>query len=485
MTRQDLNESLLTLEQLVFAVGGEFIGDDENKELFCFKSVATDSRNVIDGSLFIPLIGENEDGHIYCPNAVENGAKVLFVARTEFDRNGDYYKTLVSQNKAVSVIVVENTLRALQNAAERYVEKFPTLVKIAVTGSSGKTTSKDMLAAILSRKYRVIATEGNFNSETGLPLSVFNIRRFHEVGIFEMGMNRKNEIKEISEILKANFALITNIGTAHIGILGSQEDIAREKKHVFDYVSYNGAAFVPDMDEFADFLSAGVEGEVIRFGSSVPQSESGVKYIKDCGVDGTDFSVADVEIHLSLPGVYNYANALGAIAVARRFGVFPHQIKKGLESLNSSPGRTEVRKVVAKNKANITLIKDCYNANPGSMKSALSFCSSLETKGKIIYVLGDMLELGEKSIELHESIGSIVASNKPSLAIFVGGEMKCAYEKAVKRGFGNGVYFDGYDDEAIKHVAKAVLERLSDDDVVLIKASRGIGLERVADEIIG
>ena len=485
MMKHNLNESLLTVEQVIDAVGGEFVGDAENRNLFCFTSVATDSRNVIDGSLFVPLIGENEDGHRYCPQAVENGAKVLFISRGEFEKNSEYYKNLVTENKEMSVIVVENTLRALQNAAARYVSKFPTLVKIAITGSSGKTTSKDMVASILARKYRVVATEGNFNSETGLPLSVFNIRHFHEVGVFEMGMNRKNEISEIAEILKANFALITNIGTAHIGILGSIEDIAKEKKHVFDYVSYNGAAFVPDMDEFADFLSSGIEGEVIRFGSSVPCSESGVKYLKDCGVEGTDFSVSDVKIHLALPGIYNYVNALGAVAVARRFGVLPSQIKKGLECLNATSGRTEVKKVSAKNKSEITLIKDCYNANPSSMKSALAFCSSLEKTGKLIYVLGDMLELGEKSSELHESIGSIVAADKPALAIFIGEEMKNAYDKALKRGFENGVWIEKNDTDSIKKAAKIILDRLSDNDVVLLKASRGICLERVADEIIG
>lgn len=477
-------ESLLSADELISATGGKYIGSAENKNLFCFTSVATDSRNVICGTMFVPLIGENQDGHLYCPQAVENGARILLIALSEYEKNGGFYDKLVADNAEISVVAVKNTLKALQDAAAAYVAKFPTLVKIAVTGSSGKTTSKEMIVSVLRQKYSVVYTQGNFNSETGLPLSVFNIRKNHEIGVFEMGMNRKNEIKEISGVLKANFALITNIGTAHIGILGSRQNIAEEKRHAFDYITENGAAFIPAIDEFAGYLAENVKGDVIQFGSLVPPETSGIRYVRDCGIGGTDFSVDGVEIHLGLPGVYNYANALGAVAVGKRLGVSAEFIKKGLESLSPIAGRMETEKLTLKNGRNITLIKDCYNANPDSMQNVLAFCKSL-SGGRLLYVLGDMLELGEKSAESHEAIGCIVASDKPALAVFVGAEMEYAYKKACVRGFIDAVYSKKSDENAISYIASVIIDKAVENDVLLIKASRGIALERLIPELTG
>lgn len=479
-----MNNSLMSFDELISSVNGELINSSYCKDDFSFTSVATDSRNVVEKSLFIPLIGENQNGHKYCPQAIEKGASVIFINKSEYLSNKKYYDDFVISRKNIFFITVENTLTALQNAAEFYVSKFPNLIKIAITGSSGKTTSKEMVVTILKQKYKVVYTQGNFNSETGLPLSVFNIRNEHEVGVFEMGMNRKDEIKEISKVLKANYALVTNIGTAHIGILGSRKNIADEKRHVFDYITESGAAFIPALDDFADFLGEKVKGEVVNFGSFVPSAKSGVHYICDCGISGTDFSVDNIKIHLQLSGVYNYTNALGAIAIGKKLNVSAEQIKKGLEELSPIFGRMETELLVIKSGMKITLIKDCYNANPDSMKNVLSFCKSLKSVNQLIYVIGDMLELGEKSIEAHEAIGCIIAADKPAMAIFVGEEMKYAYQKAYNRGFINGVYVPNTDESAIKTIAKYILDKVQENDVLLIKASRGIALERIVPEII-
>ena len=186
---------------------------------------------------------------------------------------------MAKKYKNVSFVIVIDTKRALQDAARAYVEKFPKLKKIAITGSSGKTTTKEIAISIFKQEFNVIATKGNFNSETGLPLSVFNIRKEHEVGIFEMGMNRENEIAEIASVLKPNYAIISNIGTAHIGKLGSREDIAREKKRVFDYVMKDGFAFIPEDDDFVEYLSSGVKGSVVRFGPQL--SDAKIEYLKN------------------------------------------------------------------------------------------------------------------------------------------------------------------------------------------------------------
>ena len=201
-------ESLLLYEEIVSAVKGNVVLSDFYESKFgkvcCFDNVQTDSRNVCKNSLFVPLVGEFQDGHKYVPVAVESGASVVLINNDEYKKNAVIYDDLC-RNKGVLIICVENTLHGLQDAAEKYVSKFPNLTKISVTGSSGKTTTKELLVSVFVSKFgdEVVYTKGNFNSETGLPLSVFNIRENHKFGIFEMGMNREDEIGEISKVLKS------------------------------------------------------------------------------------------------------------------------------------------------------------------------------------------------------------------------------------------------------------------------------------------
>lgn len=477
--------SLLNLNEILSAVSGKFVGNEKNKAEFAFSSVTTDSRNVKSGSLFVPLIGQNQDGHKYIPSAVEKGASVIFVAENEYNSVPEKYDSLVEKNHSLSFIVVENTLKALQDAAAAYVEKFPSLVKVGITGSSGKTTTKEMVVSVLKQKFNVVYTQGNFNSETGLPLSVFNIRAEHEVGVFEMGMNRKDEIAEIAAVLKPKYALITNIGTAHIGILGSRKNIAIEKRKIFKYIPQDGIAFIPAEDDFAEFLGENVRGSIVYYGDSVPEKKSGAKYLSDLGLDGTEFSLDGIKIHLKNPGIYNYRNSLGACAIGKALGLSAEQIKNGLENVDSVNGRMETSRVLLKNGANVTLIKDCYNANPDSMLNVLDFCSSLKNVNEKIYVLGDMLELGEKSASEHEKVVLKAEESKPELVILVGKEMKSGFDAVEKNGFKNAKYIEQHDENAIAHVGKEILLSAKNDDVVLIKASRGIALERVISVICG
>lgn len=468
--------SLLSLKEVLEATGGFLVAG--RAEDFAFQSVATDSRNVEKGALFIPLRGSVHDGHKFSAEAAHKGATVIFIDNEEKSKNLDQYKTLTLEYKTLCVVAVENTLSALQLIAEKYVSCFPDLVKIAVTGSSGKTTTKELLTAILRKKYKVVTNRGNLNSETGLPLSVFQITKSDQIGVFEMGMNRKNEIKELSKVLKANFALITNIGTAHIGILGSRDDIASEKKHVFDYVSASGAVFLNPMDDYAAMLKKGVVGAVIPYGNFVSEAESGVKYIKDCALSGTDFELDGTPIHLGLSGIYNYTNALAAIAVAKRFGVTTLQIKEALEAVRPMASRMETLAVTLKTGVRATLIKDCYNANPDSMRNVLEFCKSLNASS-VIYVLGDMLELGDQARTAHEAVGAIVASDKVDFCVFIGHAMKAAYEKATSRGVRDALYIEESDEMGLLKAAAAVMERAKNDSVILLKGSRGLALERL------
>nr|WP_253676879.1 Mur ligase family protein [Treponema sp. OMZ 788] len=227
---KDSDYSLMTLEELLRSTDGKLVHDADSSK--SFSSVVIDSRNVKDNSLFIPLRGENQDGHIYIESALKNGAK-FFIA--DFDHLNQNEAGLLSLCKKynASCVAVKNNLKALQDAARFYLSKFPNLYKIGITGSSGKTTTKEILSSIYSQKYNTISTKGNLNSETGLPLSVFEVRPEHEAGIFELGMNRRGEIAEITSVLLPNAAIITNIGTAHIGILGTKQAIAEEKKRNF------------------------------------------------------------------------------------------------------------------------------------------------------------------------------------------------------------------------------------------------------------
>lgn len=482
--REEIKESLMTADEVLDSMFGSFIVGEKNKENFYFDSVATDSRNVCKNSLFVPLIGQSQNGHKYIPQAIEKGATVIFVAEQEYNLEKVRYNEMAAKNESLCFVIVENTLTALQDTAAAYVEKFPSLIKIAITGSSGKTTTKEMVVSVLKQKFNVVYTQGNFNSETGLPLSVFNIRKEHEVGVFEMGMNRKNEIGEISTVLKAKYALVTNIGTAHIGILGSRKNIAIEKRKVFKYIPADGIAFIPDADDYADFLGENVRGKICYYGDSVSVEEGGAEFIQDCGLEGSVFKFQNKEIHLKNPGIYNYRNALGACAVASALGVTAEQIKAGLENLESVSGRMETKNVELKNGVNITLIKDCYNANPDSMMNVLDFCCSLKNVNEKVYVLGDMLELGDKSKEEHEKVARKAVETKPGLLILVGEEMKYGYEMAVKAGFADAKYISAHDEKAMNEAAKMILDYAHENDVVLLKASHGIALERIVPIIV-
>lgn len=457
-------ETLLTFDNLINAVKGKVIGN--KSPAFSFLSVTIDSRKCKEKSLFVPLIGSVQDGHIYIKQALENGASVVFVALSELDEKKEEFESLSKEFDA-TFIAVENTMTALQKAAKRYVEQFPSLIKIGVTGSSGKTTTKEIIASVLSQKYSVVTNEGNLNSETGLPLSVFKIRKEHEVGIFEMGMNRRGEIAEIASVLFPSIAVITNIGTAHIGILGTQDAIAEEKKNIFSNFSDNCIGFVAENDKYASFLQKVKKGRVEKYGI---KSNRRIRDLSSSGLDGTVFEYDGVFIHFPVPGKHNFSNALAAISVAEYLHLSTEDIKKGLESVKTIFGRSQIYR------GDKTLVHDCYNANPDSMESAISFCDDLEWKGKKIYVLGDMLELGEKSKTLHFELGKKVSKSDADYAIFYGDEMKNAYLscKENKKSFWSN---------KIDEISDELESSVCNGDLILLKASKGMELWRVADAL--
>ncbi len=452
---------LMTVEQLVEATSGECLCDYSTAH--GFSSVVTDSRNVVAGSLFIPLIGEKQDGHGYVPRAIEMGASVVLIDRSHGEGSGKLFCELARAHN-VAFILVENTLRALQDAARKYISFFPNLLRIGITGSSGKTTTKEIVASIFSQQFTVVMNEGNLNSETGLPLSVFRIRAHHQVGVFELGMNRRGEILEITRVLSPSLALITNIGTAHIGILGTQQSIAEEKKEIFSQFTSECTGFVPDDQRWRTFLSEGVNGRIIPYGI---EATGGFTNIVDRGIRGTEFELDGVPVLLPIPGKYNFINTLGAVALARAAGVTPDAIRRGIKAVKPLFGRSQILE------SDFTVLVDCYNANPDSMQSALELCDGLEWSGRKLFVLGSMLELGAESDAAHVRICELAQETEATHLFFFGAEMA---EAARSVRFGNKMIYITEDYQALENRLTGIVRR---GDFILLKGSRGMALERL------
>ncbi len=472
-------ESLLTKSELLKATNGVEIG---NADCF-FCDVQTDSRNVTSekSCMFVPLMGEFQNGHKYIPDVLAKKPGVVLLNNAEYNEKSSYYDELAAANSAVCFVRVENTLAALQDAAEAYVtKKCQKMIRVSITGSSGKTTTKEMMVSVARAHFGddgVAYTYGNLNSETGLPLSVFKIRGDEKIGIFEMGMNRVNEIGEISKVLKSQYGIITNIGTAHIGILGSQQNIAEEKRKSFDYIPEDGAAVIGQADFFADFCTEKVKGKILKFGKKVPESVSGVHFIEDKGLFGSVFTVDGIEVHLPLSGEYNYLNALSVITLAKELGITAEEIKKGLEGVTAISGRMETKQMKLRSGKDIILIKDCYNANLDSMMKVIEFCDGLKKIGKKIFVLADMKELGAESEKSHLAVGQKLNSVKPDYMYLIGQEMKKAYEALESKE--NADWYENSSDDTFVKISDAINNLADDNDIVLLKGSHSMQLEKL------
>ncbi|MDR2807947.1 MAG: UDP-N-acetylmuramoyl-tripeptide--D-alanyl-D-alanine ligase [Spirochaetaceae bacterium] len=424
--------------------------------------VSIDSRKVSPGALFVALIGSAVDSHLFVEEAFRAGAVAAMVDRKHY--NDPVFRLAELTRRYYTVlIVVENTLQGLQNAAAWYLSRFPALIRIGITGSSGKTTTKEIAAAMLAYEKSVIMNEGNLNSETGLPLSVFMVRDYHEVGIFEMGMNRHNEIDELAKILKPQIALITNIGTAHVGTIGSQKLIALEKKAIFSYFSGTETALIPAYDEYRALLAEGVKGQVVFY-------DSAFEAVKDKGIEGNELLYERMAVDFKLSGSHNVKNAAAACAIARAVPVSSAAIRHGLAHVQPLFGRTEIVR------GPVTVICDCYNANPQSMSAALEWCDNLAWIGKKIYVIGSMLELGAYSVAAHEHTGHLLSRCKADLLCFFGKETLPALS-IVEQDANIPCFYS----ESINEVSEILVKQVQKGDLVLLKGSRGCALERVME----
>ncbi len=365
---------------------------------------------------------------------------------------------------------MDDTLKQLQLLAEEHRKKFTSLTVIGITGSNGKTTTKEMIAAILEKHRPTYKNPGNLNSEIGLPLTVLRMRGGYEYAVLEMGINHIGEMDILVKVARPDLAVITNIGRAHIGHLGSQRKIAEEKRKIFSIFDSENAAFIYENEGFAPILTEHLQGSLNYFGE---KSEEDLVRVLDKGLEGFDLVFTDGTVSLPLPGRHNLLNALAAIRVARYLGVPFLCIQEGLSGMTASFGRTQVLPGA------VTVVQDCYNANPDSLQASARMIFSTPTEGRRILVLGDMLELGEESQGAHESLADFLKRSEVDRIFLYGPEMKAAYDAF---GSDRKSVFHTTDFQELK---SALMAYVRQGDLVLLKGSRGMELERLTDSLTG
>ena len=443
------------------AAGGKLVNGND----VVLSRVETDSRNAGPGALFVALKGERVDGHDFAQAAAGSGASALLVSASWWAGPGSRI------GFSCPLIVVPDPLAALQQAAKAWRQRFPSLLRFGVTGSSGKTSVKELLAAIIAVKRHTVRNPGNLNSEIGLPASLLLIRPEHEAAVFEMGINRPGEMELLADLYEPDCAVVTTIGTAHIGVLGgTRQNIATEKRKITARFTGSQRLVVPEDDDFRDFLLTGIKGAGFLHGL---RSVDGFTGARDMGLEGWIINYGGLEVKLALPGAHNLRNALAAIRTASLYGAKPEDVRRGIESIRPLSGRTEIVK------GTYTIVNDCYNANMESSMAALSFCDELSVQGRKVYVFGSMKELGDETIKAHERLGRAVARSAATLVYFYGQETRHAYESALKAG-ANAAMFHFDDFEAL---SRAVRGAVKPGDLVLLKASHSMALERLADQL--
>ncbi len=433
------------------------------------QTICIDSREAQSRSLFVPLKGERTDGHFHIESAVRQGSCAVLVNLDWAEKHIESM-TLWSERYGVLFFPVDDTLKKMQQLAEEHRRRFTALTVVGVTGSNGKTTTKEMIAAILGCYKPTYKNPGNLNSEIGLPLTVLRMRNVYDYAVLEMGINHIGEMDILTRIAKPGLALITNIGRAHIGFMGSQRKIAEEKRKIFSHFGADNAAFIYENEGFDAILTEHLKGAVKYFGE---RSAIGLKEVVDRGTEGQDLVFTDYTIHLSLPGRHNLQNALAAICLAQHLGVPSSCIQEGLSGMNASFGRTEILK------GRVCVVQDCYNANPDSVLASIKMTVSLPTEGRRILVLADMLELGEESRAAHAALGESLSAADVDRIFLFGQEMKAARD--VLSGLRDDVvYASDFND-----LKERLLGYVTTGDLVLLKGSRGMELERLTKELTG
>lgn len=455
----------LTLRQLLEAVNGTLLGDFDDLEAEAAQ-VSTDSRSIEPGCLFIPLEGERFDGHSFINAALDAGAAGCLTARErESYLPGKFY------------IKVRSTQRALWELARYYKRLFP-IPFIAITGSVGKTTTKDMTAAVLGARFCVHKTEGNFNNDIGVPLTLLKLEKGHEVCVVEMGMDHAGEIDCLGRLVEPDMALITNIGDAHIENMGSRENIFKAKCEIFPYLKKDGLAVLNGDDPLLSTLRGTLPQRTVFVGS-----EQGLDYAAcDLSSDGAGHLSCRVktprsqfEADIPALGSHMIYPTLMAAAVGEALGMAPDEIVRGIGAFLP----TKMRMNVLRCKGDIVILNDAYNANPQSMRAAAAVLGDAGQKRRKVAVVGDMKELGPGSEQFHRAVGGYFAQSGADRLIAVGDMARFMAEGAKAAGLDQSDYFPTLD------AAKNALSREVRAGVtILVKASRSMAFEKIVDFLL-
>lgn len=461
----------IKIDDIVNAVSGTLAWGDGAAEV---TNVVTDSREVKEGTLFVPIIGERVDAHRFIPDVLRQGAACVFSS----DR------TIKGEEGAC--IYVKDTLRALQDFAGWYRRLFSIPV-IGITGSVGKTTTKEMIGAVLEQKYRTVKTICNLNSQIGVSLMMFHLEEDTEMAVFEMGISMPGEMDRLVEIARPSTAVMTNIGVSHIGNLGSRENICAEKGKILTHFGKDGKLYICGNGDLPELSKAnlpygacrgvcetiyyGTEKDCPYYGDNIHTEENGQTFT-------FHFPGGEEQIELSVMGTHNVNNAIIALALARQYEVPMELAKKALKAYQPIAMRGVIRET-----AGVHIIDDTYNASPDSINSNLSALFDYSATGKKIAVLADVLELGEKSKELHEGIGAFIlqeAKKGRELSLLVTvGEMAAYISRYVSAHTDIPVVHCKNNEEA----AGQVREHMTAGDWVLVKGSRGMHMDEVVERL--
>ena len=446
----------LSLKELLEAVNGEviFMGKTE------FNSICIDTRKIEKNNIYLAIKGENFNGNKFVLEAFEKGSSIAIIDEVLFDLN--------DTENLETVIKVEDTEKALLQLAHYYRKKLDLKI-VGVTGSCGKTSTKDLIAAFLSEKYKVFKTKGNFNNQIGLPLMILELDSSVDVAVLEMGMSNLGEIDVLANCARPDIAVITNIGLSHIENLKTQENILKAKSEIFNYFGEENSLIINGEDDNLSKIKDKCF-EILKIGYNHEYDVYAFNIILE--EDKTTFTVKDKEeeIIFTIPmaGKHNVLNSMLAIEVAKKLNVTFDEMKRGIKNLEATSMRLQVIKA---NK--ITIINDCYNASPDSMKSSIDVLNTYKI-GRKIAILGTMNELGEESVNSHKEVGKY-ALNKVDLLIAIG-----KYKDCFKEGFtGENLITFTTKEECINNLSTIIKEN----DVVLVKASRGMKFEDIVSSL--
>ena len=456
----------LTIQWVAEAVQGRVKQGDPKGE---YHGISTDSRSLQTGEIFWALRGDKFDGHDFIPEVVKKGASGIVVEAG----------ASVSLNKeGLTIIEVEDTLCALGELAAQY-RRLHGIPIVAVTGSNGKTTTKEMIAAILAVRKRVLKNQGNLNNLIGLPLSMMKLSSEHEVGVMELGMNKSGEIARLTEVVNPQAGLITNIGPVHLEYLKTVEKVAEAKGELFQKMSPDATAIVNKDDPWVNKKAKNFSGKKISIGIKEPAEVRAEKITSGAEGINIDLRIEGKTLPVFLPmiGTHNVMNALAAAGAVTALGEDPEIIPEGLKKFTN----LNLRQQIFKLPNGITIINDAYNANPVSMKKGLETFSQLKGSSRGVVVLGDMLELGTQTKVLHRELGEAAAKFQAGILLLMGDYSPQVREGAISGGLPPHYIFVGKTHQELAGFLEGALEP---GDWVLVKGSRKMEMEKVVKDLM-